>query len=71
MTNKMKASVVEQFGKALALRELDIPSPKAGQILEQTEAYGVCHTDLHDARGDRPEEPTPPLTAAAATGGKP
>lgn len=42
MTKKMKAAVVEQFGMPLALRELDIPSPKAGQILVKTEACGVA-----------------------------
>jgi propanol-preferring alcohol dehydrogenase len=48
----MHAAVVEQFGKPLVLRELDIPSPEAGQILVKTEACGVCHTDLHAAHGD-------------------
>ncbi|MEI8667969.1 alcohol dehydrogenase AdhP [Pseudoalteromonas sp. B131b] len=58
----MKAAVVEQFGKPLVLRDLDIPSPNAGQILVKTEACGVCHTDLHAANGDWPLKPTPPFT---------
>ena len=36
------------------LKELDIPTPGAGQILVKTEACGVCHTDLHAASGDWP-----------------
>jgi alcohol dehydrogenase, propanol-preferring len=61
MTRKMQAAVVEQFGKPLVLQEWDIPTPKAGQILVKTEACGVCHTDLHAARGDWPVKPTLPF----------
>jgi propanol-preferring alcohol dehydrogenase len=61
MALKMKAAVVEQFGKPLTLREWDIPSPGAGQIVVKTEACGVCHTDLHAARGDWPVKPDLPF----------
>ena len=61
MTRKMQAAVVEQFGKPLVLQEWDIPTPMAGQILVKTEACGVCHTDLHAARGDWPVKPTLPF----------
>ena len=61
MTHKMQAAVVEQFGNPLVLWELDIPSPKAGQILVKTEACGVCHTDLHAMHGDWPLKPTLPF----------
>jgi propanol-preferring alcohol dehydrogenase len=61
MPRQMKAAVVEQFGKPLVLREWDIPTPGPGQILVKTEACGVCHTDLHAARGDWPLKPTLPF----------
>ena len=61
MTQKMQAAVVEQFGKPLTLMELDIPVAGPGQILVKTEACGVCHTDLHAAKGDWPAKPTPPF----------
>ena len=61
MTRKMQAAVVEQFGKPLVLQEWDIPTPGPGQILVKTEACGVCHTDLHAARGDWPVKPTLPF----------
>lgn len=57
----MKAAIVEQFGQPLMLREWDIPTPGPGQILVKTEACGVCHTDLHAARGDWPVKPTLPF----------
>jgi alcohol dehydrogenase, propanol-preferring len=61
MSNKMQAAFVEQFGKPLVLRETDIPSPAAGQIVIKTEACGVCHTDLHAANGDWPLKPRLPF----------
>jgi propanol-preferring alcohol dehydrogenase len=61
MKSKMHAAVVEQFGKPLVLREWDMPSPGPAQILVKTEACGVCHTDLHAARGDWPVKPTLPF----------
>ncbi len=62
MATKMQAAVVEAFGAPLVLRELDVPTPGPGQILVKTEACGVCHTDLHAARGDWPVKPVPPFT---------
>ena len=61
MPATMRAAVVEAFGKPLVVRDLPVPSPGPGQILVKTEACGVCHTDLHAARGDWPAKPTPPI----------
>jgi propanol-preferring alcohol dehydrogenase len=61
MNMKMQAAVVEQFGQPLVIREYDVPSVGPGLILVKTEACGVCHTDLHAARGDWPLKPTPPF----------
>ena len=61
MVPKMHAAVVEQFGAPLVLREWDIPSPGAGEILIKTETCGVCHTDLHAAHGDWPVKPNLPF----------
>ncbi len=62
MTRKMHIAQVEQFGKPLVLKEVDIPIPGPGQILVKTEACGVCHTDLHAANGDWPLKPGLPFT---------
>jgi propanol-preferring alcohol dehydrogenase len=61
MSRKMQAAVVTAFGKPLEIQEWDVPSPGPGQILVKTEACGVCHTDLHAARGDWPLKPTLPF----------
>jgi propanol-preferring alcohol dehydrogenase len=62
MSSKMKAAVVEQFGKPLVLRELEVPTPGPGQAIVRTEACGVCHTDLHARNGDWPLKPALPFT---------
>ena len=61
MTRTMLVAAVEQFGQPLMLRQWDIPSVGPGQILVKTEACGVCHTDLHAARGDWPLKPSLPF----------
>jgi propanol-preferring alcohol dehydrogenase len=61
MAGKMQVAVVEQFGKPLLFQEWEIPTPGPGQILVKTEACGVCHTDLHAAKGDWPLKPKLPF----------
>lgn len=61
MSQTMQAAFVEQYGQALVLREVAIPTPGPGQILVKTEACGVCHTDLHAASGDWPIKPALPF----------
>ena len=57
----MKAAVVHEFGKPLAIEEVQVPRPGAGQVLVKIRACGVCHTDLHAAEGDWPVKPKPPF----------
>lgn len=60
MMKTTQAAVVERFGQPLVLREWEVPLPGPGQILVKTEACGVCHTDLHAARGEFPVQPGRP-----------
>jgi propanol-preferring alcohol dehydrogenase len=48
----MKAAVLREFKKPLAIEEVDQPQPGAGEVLIQIEACGVCHSDVHVADGD-------------------
>ncbi len=57
----MKAAVVRELGLPLELCEVDTPSVGEDQVLVETKACGVCHTDLHAASGDWPVKPTLPL----------
>jgi alcohol dehydrogenase, propanol-preferring len=61
MAKTMKAAVVRAFGEPLAIEEVPIPAPGAGEVLVKIVATGVCHTDLHAADGDWPVKPTPPF----------
>jgi S-(hydroxymethyl)glutathione dehydrogenase / alcohol dehydrogenase len=51
---KLRAAVLEDFGKPLAVQEVDLAEPKAGEALVRLEACGVCHTDLYAASGADP-----------------
>jgi len=53
--------MVQRFGEPLEFRECEIPAPGPGQILVKTEACGVCHTDVHAAKGDWPMKPALPF----------
>jgi len=61
VTKTMKAAVVRAFKEPLAIEEVPVPAPGAGQILVKIAASGVCHTDLHAADGDWPVKPKPPF----------
>jgi propanol-preferring alcohol dehydrogenase len=57
----MRAVVVTSFDEPLVIKEVPMPEPGQGQILVRIEASGLCHTDIHAARGDWPVKPTPPF----------
>ena len=57
----MKAAVVRGFDRPLEIEEMPIPEPGAEQVLVRIEACGLCHTDIHAARGEWPVKPTPPF----------
>lgn len=58
---KMTAAVVASLGSRLYVTEVEVPTPGPGQALVRNIASGVCHTDLHAAKGDWPVKPTPPF----------
>ncbi|WP_368861551.1 zinc-dependent alcohol dehydrogenase [Actinospica durhamensis] len=57
----MQAAVVTDFTKPLELLALPVPKPVHGQVLVRMQACGVCHTDIHAARGEWPVKPNPPF----------
>ncbi|HWQ02857.1 MAG TPA: alcohol dehydrogenase catalytic domain-containing protein, partial [Candidatus Nitrosotenuis sp.] len=50
----MRAAVLKEFGAPLDITESARPIPAADEVLIRVEACGVCHSDLHMARGDWP-----------------
>ena len=57
----MRAAVVHAFDKPLTIREVARPEPGPGEVVVKIAASGVCHTDLHAARGDWPVRPALPF----------
>ncbi|MBW8750382.1 MAG: zinc-dependent alcohol dehydrogenase [Propionibacteriales bacterium] len=57
----MKAAVVPALGAPLEIRDVPVPVAGPGQVLVKIEASGLCHTDIHAARGDWPVKPKIPL----------
>jgi propanol-preferring alcohol dehydrogenase len=57
----VKAAVVHEFGAPLVVEEVPRPEPGPGQVLVRVEAAGLCHTDIHAARGDWPVKAKLPL----------
>lgn len=53
----MRAAVVPELKAPLEIRDLPVPEPGPGQVLVKIEASGLCHTDIHAARGDWPVKP--------------
>ena len=51
---QVRAAVLEEFGQPLAVQDVELADPKAGEVLVRLEACGVCHTDLYTASGADP-----------------
>src|ERR1041385_2275986 len=52
---KTKAAVAYAPGKPLVIEEVDLEGPKAGEVLVELKATGVCHTDEFTRSGADPE----------------
>jgi S-(hydroxymethyl)glutathione dehydrogenase/alcohol dehydrogenase len=65
---KMRAAVLEEFGQPLAVQELDLAEPRAGEVLVRLEACGVCHTDLYTASGADPSGYSPTVLGHEGAG---
>src|SRR3954451_4246945 len=57
----MKAAVVHDFSHPLTIEDVPTPEPGAEQVLVRIAASGLCHTDIHAARGEWPVKPTLPF----------
>jgi alcohol dehydrogenase, propanol-preferring len=60
-TGTYRAAVVHAFGEPLSVEQVPVLALEAGQVRVRVEASGLCHTDIHAARGDWPVKPSPPF----------
>ncbi len=52
---KTRAAVAVAAGKPLEIMEVDLEGPKAGEVLIEIKATGICHTDEFTRSGADPE----------------
>lgn len=52
---KVKAAVAQAAGQPLSIETVDLEGPKAGEVLVEIKATGVCHTDAYTLSGADPE----------------
>jgi S-(hydroxymethyl)glutathione dehydrogenase/alcohol dehydrogenase len=52
---KTRAAVAWQAKAPLAIEEVDLAGPRAGEVLVEIKATGICHTDYYTLSGADPE----------------
>ncbi|HYM32719.1 MAG TPA: S-(hydroxymethyl)glutathione dehydrogenase/class III alcohol dehydrogenase [Candidatus Cybelea sp.] len=52
---KVRAAIAEKAGAPLAIETVDLDGPKAGEVLVEIKATGICHTDEFTLSGADPE----------------
>ncbi len=65
---RMRAAVLEEFGKPLVVQEVELGDPRAGEVLVRLVACGVCHTDLYTASGADPSGYAPAVLGHEGAG---
>ena len=65
---QIRAAVLEEFGAPLAVQEVELAEPRAGEVLVRLVACGVCHTDLYTASGADPSGYAPTVLGHEGAG---
>jgi len=65
---KTKAAVAFEAGMPLEIVEVDLEGPKAGEVLVEIKATGVCHTDAFTLSGEDPEGAFPAILGHEGAG---
>jgi S-(hydroxymethyl)glutathione dehydrogenase/alcohol dehydrogenase len=65
---RVQAAVLEEFGAPLAVQEVQLDEPRAGEVLVRLEACGVCHTDMYTASGADPSGYVPTVLGHEGAG---
>jgi S-(hydroxymethyl)glutathione dehydrogenase/alcohol dehydrogenase len=65
---RIRAAVLEEFGRPLVVQEVDLAEPRAGEALVRLVACGVCHTDLYTASGADPSGYAPAVLGHEGAG---
>ncbi|MEO1694780.1 MAG: S-(hydroxymethyl)glutathione dehydrogenase/class III alcohol dehydrogenase, partial [Pseudomonadota bacterium] len=65
---KTRAAVAFEAGKPLEVVEVDLEGPKAGEVLVEIKATGICHTDEFTRSGADPEGAFPAILGHEGAG---
>jgi S-(hydroxymethyl)glutathione dehydrogenase / alcohol dehydrogenase len=65
---KIRAAVLEEFGKPLNVTDVDLSEPRQDEVLVRLVACGVCHTDLYTASGVDPSGYAPTVLGHEGAG---
>ena len=65
---RMRAAVLEEFGKPLVVGDVELDDPKGHEVLVRLVACGVCHTDLYTASGVDPSGYAPTVLGHEGAG---
>ena len=65
---KTRAAVAFEAGKPLEVVDVDLDGPRAGEVLVELKATGVCHTDEFTRSGDDPEGVFPAILGHEGAG---
>ncbi|MFT6771859.1 MAG: S-(hydroxymethyl)glutathione dehydrogenase/alcohol dehydrogenase, partial [Congregibacter sp.] len=65
---KTRAAVALGAGRPLEVMEVDLEGPRAGEVLVEIKATGVCHTDAFTLSGDDPEGAFPAILGHEGAG---
>jgi S-(hydroxymethyl)glutathione dehydrogenase/alcohol dehydrogenase len=65
---KTRAAVARAAGKPLEIEEIELAGPKAGEVLVEIRATGVCHTDEFTRSGADPEGKFPAILGHEGAG---
>jgi S-(hydroxymethyl)glutathione dehydrogenase/alcohol dehydrogenase len=64
----VKAAVAWEAGKPLSIETVQVDGPKAGEVLIEIKASGICHTDKYTLSGADPEGLFPSILGHESAG---
>jgi S-(hydroxymethyl)glutathione dehydrogenase/alcohol dehydrogenase len=64
----VRAAVAFEAGKPLEIETVQLEGPKAGEVLVEIKATGICHTDAFTLSGDDPEGAFPAILGHEGAG---
>ena len=65
---KSRAAIAFEAGAPLEIAEVDVQGPRAGEVMVEIKATGVCHTDAFTLSGDDPEGAFPAILGHEGAG---